>query len=324
MTYSKILPATFALLLMQGFVSRPTVHAQAISLNFGNRGSHFAAAGLLPGETAGAFPVANWNDYTLPGFAQTTPSAAAGTVKDSSGTIVPNFSFGITGSLVVYDTYNYAADPQAPEQTGNLKMMGSFLKGPYEPLIGMDVTFTAVPYEEYDLYIYVDGFGTGVTLFDLVDTGEEYYSVDSSPANFLVAGKVYSEFTTTSAAAANAELASNPAGNHNYIKIPGLTTPNLTLAVLRPGGGEEAINGIQIVNAAGLDGDFDLNNRVDGNDFLVWQRDIATPGDLTVWKDNFGSPPASAAATAVPEPAAGVLAVATLLSVAGCRRFRSR
>ena len=59
-----------------------------------------------------------------------------------------------------------------------------------------------------------------------------------------------------------------------------------------------------------LAGDFDLNGKVDGSDFLVWQRDTNV-GALQDWKDNFGAgaPPISA----VPEPASAVLAIGMAL-----------
>jgi hypothetical protein len=72
---------------------------------------------------------------------------------------------------------------------------------------------------------------------------------------------------------------------------------------------------------------------VDGKDFLVWQRGLGltaqpnkTTGDangdgavnaadLAIWKTQFGTSPAAAAAAGVPEPASGMmaLAVASLL-----------
>jgi hypothetical protein len=68
--------------------------------------------------------------------------------------------------------------------------------------------------------------------------------------------------------------------------------------------------GVPIAAGAGGLGDFDVNAVVDGNDFLVWQRNFDPPpgegydaADLEDWKVAFGNaPPALAAAGAVPEP----------------------
>lgn len=72
---------------------------------------------------------------------------------------------------------------------------------------------------------------------------------------------------------------------------------------------------------AGLAGDFDHNGKVDGNDFIVWQRGGSpTPGsagDLATWKANFGKPGLSA----IPEPASLLLALGMFgASLVGRRR----
>jgi hypothetical protein len=69
-------------------------------------------------------------------------------------------------------------------------------------------------------------------------------------------------------------------------------------------------------------GDFDDNGIVDGNDFLVWQRDHSV-GNLADWRANFGQggiPPVGA----VPEPATIMLAAAIALLGAGARRRPAR
>jgi hypothetical protein len=72
-------------------------------------------------------------------------------------------------------------------------------------------------------------------------------------------------------------------------------------------------------------GDYDGDSDVDGDDFLIWQRGQSpngmVPGDLTAWKDNFGTAPAGAT-TAIPEPGALALA-ATALALAASRRRRA-
>jgi len=60
--------------------------------------------------------------------------------------------------------------------------------------------------------------------------------------------------------------------------------------------------------APGLAGDFDLDEDVDGADFLRWQRDGLSGSALADWVANFGTvvPPA-VASTSVPEPSTALL-----------------
>lgn len=76
----------------------------------------------------------------------------------------------------------------------------------------------------------------------------------------------------------------------------------------------------------GLGGDFNADGRVDGQDFLVWQRggspNPVSAGDLALWKANFGATSAGTSAGAVPEPAALGLALVAGLAVLAARRRR--
>jgi hypothetical protein len=68
---------------------------------------------------------------------------------------------------------------------------------------------------------------------------------------------------------------------------------------------------------AGIDGDFDMDQDVDGADFLVWQRQLggALDGDdLAAWKLNFGDVMAAASAAPVPEPSAMALGLLAWLA----------
>jgi len=88
-------------------------------------------------------------------------------------------------------------------------------------------------------------------------------------------------------------------------------------------------NSPPVAPGAGLEGDFDADNDVDGNDFLVWQRGLGTThdaDDLADWRANFGMSTArtTAAGTtaAVPEPATWTaLILAGLAAAASRRRF---
>jgi hypothetical protein len=71
-------------------------------------------------------------------------------------------------------------------------------------------------------------------------------------------------------------------------------------------------------------GDFDNSGRVDGADFLHWQRNVPTltSDDLTDWKNNYAS--ATPAATAIPEPAtAGLVGLAALVTAVRVRPNRA-
>jgi hypothetical protein len=75
----------------------------------------------------------------------------------------------------------------------------------------------------------------------------------------------------------------------------------------------------------GLAGDFNGDHKVDGADFLVWQRGFGTTynaGDLATWKSHFGQTGAAAAVAAVPEPATVCLACLMTGVVATYRRRR--
>lgn len=71
--------------------------------------------------------------------------------------------------------------------------------------------------------------------------------------------------------------------------------------------------------ASSLAGDFDEDGDVDGNDFLVWQRDLNV-GSLTDWQDNYGAPALVAALGAVPEPNTFCLLLLTSLGAISFRR----
>jgi hypothetical protein len=76
-----------------------------------------------------------------------------------------------------------------------------------------------------------------------------------------------------------------------------------------------------VLHSTGLPGDFDVDGDVDGNDFLVWQRNQSV-GNLADWRAHFGVGGASPAADAVPEPSSLALALACAAAVAGAGRRR--
>jgi hypothetical protein len=85
-----------------------------------------------------------------------------------------------------------------------------------------------------------------------------------------------------------------------------------------------------------IDADFDNDQDVDGNDFLIWQRNNGGAGgngdgdadgdgqvdgdDLAAWRQRFGMPVAQGATGAVPEPASAAIALVAVAAFARCRR----
>ncbi|RIK75972.1 MAG: hypothetical protein DCC67_14535 [Planctomycetota bacterium] len=73
---------------------------------------------------------------------------------------------------------------------------------------------------------------------------------------------------------------------------------------------------------SGSPGDFDGDGDVDGNDFLVWQRNAGSSAELADWKANFGA--GGGAVGAVPEPGALVLVALGVVGGLSLRRRQAR
>jgi hypothetical protein len=137
-----------------------------------------------------------------------------------------------------------------------------------------------------------------------------------------------------------------PAGVYGFFLR--LTSPNYMasepfLVALNRTDPSNFAEGAEHINAAArLPGDFDGDEAVDGDDFLLWERTAASvddlradasldgivnADDLAVWRVNFGrtaaTPVAGAPTAATPEPAAGITA-ATAAMAAGVLRNRGR
>jgi hypothetical protein len=88
------------------------------------------------------------------------------------------------------------------------------------------------------------------------------------------------------------------------------------------------------------DADFDGDEDVDGEDFLIWQRGLGlteqtdkstgdansdmtvNAGDLAIWQAQFGAAPVAAAASSIPEPATALLTAIAALAAGGVHRRR--
>ena len=104
------------------------------------------------------------------------------------------------------------------------------------------------------------------------------------------------------------------AGQEVYIKVNPINPPaNSSRNMI-------GFSKIEVRELLGVPGDFDMDDDVDGNDFLVWQRN-PTIGSLTDWQNNYGAGlPLLAAATGVPEPTSICLMMIGLLTIGTRRR----
>ena len=97
---------------------------------------------------------------------------------------------------------------------------------------------------------------------------------------------------------------------HVFAQVP--TSGNYEIVVTQGSGGDEEFAlawwyGNPFVTL--VPGDFDGDGDVDGNDFLIWQRNPSI-GNLSDWQANYGAGIGPlTAATAVPEPTALLLLV---------------
>lgn len=101
--------------------------------------------------------------------------------------------------------------------------------------------------------------------------------------------------------------------------IGSIQAPSISANVPLHPGGDVGSPGTFVPGTVGTPGDFNSDGKVDGRDFLLWQRNTSV-GDLADWQSNYGAG-GLASIAAVPEPAA--LALLALASVpVACGRKR--
>jgi hypothetical protein len=109
-----------------------------------------------------------------------------------------------------------------------------------------------------------------------------------------------------------------------------------TGSAAQPTGAREFFFNNLLITSPGVAGDYDADGDVDGNDFLVWQRNLGSTtnlaadgskngvvdgADLTVWRGHF--PSSTGLAAAMPEPSAALLGTLAFCGITLRRMLRT-
>jgi hypothetical protein len=191
------------------------------------------------------------------------------------------------------------------------------------PLAGQVVIYKP----DYETVYQVDLDGDGIQADDGIDTWQSDFALPTVADNYANFNHV-----VWNLGAGSAPTLPQYNGGPSPLAAPIFddeSTFVLRLTTNNGGWGIDDGNSFTIDNVAltftppgSTPGDFDGNTLVDGNDFLKWQRgELAPPvdaGDLAEWRDAFPD----GGVTAIPEPAAGAIAIGGLAGMALARRRR--
>lgn len=139
--------------------------AASIAIKFATEASAGAGNYTRVTSTAGAVPQGNWNNIDLPRGNGLAPGSASSIIDDSGVTIA-----GLSMSYDADAAYVNGAAGSGGDVTLGYGGMES-QTGSYGT--GNQVSLTGVPYAQYDLYLYVNGWTSGRTGKALLNGGGE-------------------------------------------------------------------------------------------------------------------------------------------------------
>ncbi len=218
-----------AIMVLVGIFSPRFALANSIGLNF--TGDRFGGGPypILPGETAGIVPQANWNN-TNPvanGSTADVVSPVAGTLVDNTG--------AATGVTLQWLNANATINTNGGTTTPNERLFRGAVEGSFfaEPSAQLQVVVSNIPYAHYDVIAYVVGFGFTADSSVRLGSQEFFYNQSS---NFTTDGFIKATATTHD----TRTLAT-------YAEFDNLTGTSFTLDLIHQGGNRPAIDGFQIV-----------------------------------------------------------------------------
>ena len=187
--------------------------ASAASIGLSFTSGRDTVAILSSGDSAGVVPQTNWNssDGTDPDGDGSGTNAGilpgGGSLVDDSGA-----STGVTATWSSNNTWN----TNNGTSNGDNKVMNGYIDHTGGP--PATISFTNIPYAEYDVYVYVGSDGNGRT--GTVSDGTTTYSYTTNANTGGSFPGAYIQTTDTGGG--------NP--NANYAKFTGLTGGSLTIA----------------------------------------------------------------------------------------------
>jgi hypothetical protein len=205
---------------------------------------------MQPTEVAGVVSQAWWNNAGI-GMApnrhiNNTGTLAAGTVRDSTGTVMPRL-------VVTWDTYG-TFSTNIPDTPGNNRMMKGYLDSSNQRAALINISDLPGPFAAagYDVIVYFDGEQT-IGSTDRVGRWRVFEGEETTGAMLAEAfGKDPHVIDFGGTFIKSTGASPNTATYGNYVRMSGLHATTVTLEAFAPSWGDvprAPVNGIQLVSS---------------------------------------------------------------------------